>query len=98
MTEFTEQTVMVDALRYCASSNPCSKENCPYHDKREGYECVWTMIREAADMIEAMYAKTLEQKAQIDEQDEQDEEIVELKREILYDPDEEAEREERCGL
>lgn len=87
MTEYTKQAVMVDALRYCASSNPCSKENCPYHDKREGYECVWTMIREAADMIEALYAKTEEQQREIDEQDE---EIVELKREIMYGPDEEA--------
>lgn len=87
MTEYTEQAMMVDALRYCASSGPCSKENCPYHDKREGYECVWTMIREAADMIEALYAKTEEQKVKIDDQDE---EIVELKTEIMRYPSEEA--------
>ena len=87
MTEYTKQAVMVDALRYCASSGPCTEDYCPYHAKREGYECVWAMIREAADMIEALYAKTEEQQALIDEQDE---EIAELKNEIMRYPSEEA--------
>lgn len=87
MIEYTEQAAMVDALRYCASSEPCTKENCPYHAKREGYECVWAMIRDAADMIEALYAKTEEQQKIIDEQDA---EIAELKDEIMRYPSEEA--------
>lgn len=87
MIEYTEQAAMVDALRYCASSEPCTKENCPHHAKREGYECVWAMIRDAADMIEALYAKTEEQQKIIDEQDA---EIAELKDEIMRYPSEEA--------
>lgn len=95
MIEYTEQAEMVDALRHCASDGFCEEKHCPYHAKRDGYECIWSMMRDAADMIEALYAKTQEQQARIDEQDE---EIAALQREIMTYPAEEIEREERCGL
>ena len=67
MVTYTEQAVMVDALRYCASFEFCAKGKCPYHAKRVGYECIWAMIRDAADMIESLYDTVGKKQAVIDE-------------------------------
>lgn len=47
---------LVKALRYCStndSDTPCNKQ-CPYYDKRDGYECIWEMMRKTADAIEEL--------------------------------------------
>ena len=66
MVTDTEQAVMVEALRYCASFEFCAKGKCPYHAKRVGYECIWAMIRDAADMIESLFAQCEEKQAVIE--------------------------------
>ena len=85
MIEYTEQAVMVDALRYCITRKPCDR--CP--GRAEPLHCrnsLW-IAGLAADMIERLYANTQEQQRIINEQDE---EIAELKNEIMRYPSEEA--------
>lgn len=92
MVTYTEQAELVDALRYCATAadgsayRPCS-DRCPYHDKRMGYDCMWTMMRNAADMTERLFARIEELGREIAEKDK---EIIDLKREIMTYPGEET--------
>ena len=94
MTEYTEQAVVVDALRYCVGiSNPC--ERCPgYAEPLHCRNGNWMAVR-AADMIEAQYRQIEELRQEITKKDK---EIVDLTLEIMSYPDEEVERKERCGL
>lgn len=85
MTEYTEQAVLVDALReYCPGYAG------PIYCRNPG----WVTIK-AADMIEAQYRQIEELRQEIAEKDK---EIEDLKREIMTYPDEEVEREERYAL
>lgn len=74
MIEYTEQAQMVDALRLCGKGDFASCSKCG-----AGVACVPTMrarIRDAADMIEALYAKTQKPQHELDER------IVEYEAEI----------------
>ena len=95
MTEYTEHALLVDTLRMCASKDRFCSFLCPYHRKREGYECIWTMMREAADANESQYRQIEELRQEITEKDK---EIISLTLERVGYPDEEDEWEERCGL
>lgn len=90
MTEYTEQAQMVDALRACAEGK-CIK--CPL--EHSGWDCDTDLITGAADMIEALFKQVEELRQEIAEKDEG---IISLTLERVGYPDEEAEREERCGL
>lgn len=90
MIEYTEQAQMVDALRACAEGK-CNK--CPF--EHSGWDCDTDLITGAADTIESQYQLLEELRQEITEKDK---EIEDLKREIMTYPDEEVEREERCGL
>lgn len=64
MIEYTEQAQMVDALQHCANTILCDKEQCPYIRSGNSYnsgKCFLNLMQAAADMIEALYAKTQEQ-------------------------------------
>ena len=90
MTEYAEQAVLVDALRRCQNDGDCFKCKFQYNDL-----CKSEMLGKAADMIESQYQLLEELRKEIAEKDK---EIEDLKREIMTYPDEEIEREERCGL
>lgn len=87
MIEYAEQSQMVDSMRACSSGScrGCMLEDYRFAEPR--IECPGVLLSKAADMINRLYAKTQEQKALIDEQDE---EIAELKDEIMRYPSEEA--------
>ena len=96
MTEYTEQAVLVDSMR------ACSDGSCPgcmlfgdYWFAESMFACGDTLLRKGADMIEAQFRLIEELRQEIAEKDK---EIDDLKREIMTYPDEEVEREERCGL
>ena len=94
MPEYTEQAQMVDALRHCGQSGFC--KTCPRFDPNVlWHDCDPALKQAAADMIEAQYRQIEELRQVIAEKDK---EIEDLKREIMTYPDEEIEREERCGL
>ena len=79
MTEYTEQAVVVDALRYCVGiSNPC--ERCPgYAEPLHCRNGNWMAVR-AADMIEAQFRQIEELRQEIAEKDQT---INELGEEII---------------
>ena len=94
MIEYTEQAHMADSLRMCgegtfANCARCGADNIFCHG------IMRQRMLAAADMIEAQYRQTEELRQEIAEKDK---EIEDLKREIMIYPDEEVEREERCGL
>ena len=98
MIEYTEQAQVVDSLRYCANTILCDKEQCPYIRSGNSYnsgKCFLNLMQAAADMIESKHRQIEELRQEIAEKDK---EIEDLKREIMTYPDEEIEREERCGL
>lgn len=90
MLEYTEQAVMVDALRHCQNDGDCFKCRFQYNDL-----CKSEMHGKAADMIETLFKQVEELTQEITEKDK---EIVDLTLELMSYPDEEAEREERCAL
>lgn len=95
MTEYTEQAVLVDSMRACSSGScaGCMLENYEFAEPR--IACPDTLLSKGVDMIEAQYRQIEELRQVITEKDK---EIEDLKREIMTYPDEEIEREERCGL
>lgn len=83
MTEYTEQAQAVDALRYCAHTNICDREQCPYIRSGNSYDsggCFLNLMREAADMIEAQFRQVEELRQEIAEKDQT---INELGEEII---------------
>ena len=80
MTEYTEHALLVDTLRMCASEDRFCSFLCPYHRKREGYECLWAMMHEAADAIESQFRQTEELRQEIAGKDQT---INELGEEII---------------
>jgi len=95
MTEYTEQAVLVDSMRARSSGScaGCMLENYEFAEPR--IACPDTLLSKGADMIESQYRQIEELRQEIAEKDK---EIEVLKREIMTYPDEEIEREERCGL